>query len=213
VDVPNQKEERELFMRGWCYNRQVFAREYEPFEWKPIVKLKQRFEEPLEQIAIQTAKQKALQAVAALQAPEGKGAKAAPVQANLATLPRKRIMLLYKRDDEVAEISDSEQFLKEQNRVRKILIGSCKMMDSKLEKNGTYELVSLGKEEKFFDCDIPKGNVNSGQEIVVKFTFKPPPVDPLLKEIKALKGIGQWVESKWELKLQGGWAEPGVPDI
>lgn len=47
----------------------------------------------------------------------------------------------------------------------------------------------------------------------MKFSFKPPAVDPLLKEIKALKGIGQWVESKWELKLQGGWAEPGVPDL
>jgi len=33
-----------------------------------------------------------------------------------------------------------------------------------------------------------------------------------LKDIKALKGIGQWVESVWELKLIGGFFEPGQPD-
>jgi len=34
----------------------------------------------------------------------------------------------------------------------------------------------------------------------------------LLKNITALKGIGQWVESVWELKLIGGYTEPGSPD-
>jgi len=42
--------------------------------------------------------------------------------------------------------------------------------------------------------------------------FKPPQVDTLLKDIDALTGIGQWVESIWELKLQGGFVEPGNPD-
>jgi hypothetical protein len=49
----------------------------------------------------------------------------------------------------------------------------------------------------------------AGQEIIVKFTFNHPKVDPLLKDIAALKGIGQWVESVWELKLIGGFVEQG----
>ena len=59
---------------------------------------------------------------------------------------------------------------------------------------------------------MPKGAVNGGQEVIVKFTFSPPQIDPLLKDISALKGIGQWVESTWELKLQGGYVEMGNSD-
>ena len=51
--------------------------------------------------------------------------------------------------------------------------------------------------------------MNGGQELIVKFTFNPPKQDILLKGISALKGIGQWVESLWELKLIGGFVEPG----
>ena len=57
-----------------------------------------------------------------------------------------------------------------------------------------------------------KGAVVGGQEQIVKFTFKPPSIDPLLKDIGALKGIGQWVESIWECKLSGGFVEPGTAD-
>ena len=46
----------------------------------------------------------------------------------------------------------------------------------------------------------------------IKFTFKPPSIDPLLKDIGALKGIGQWVESVWECKLSGGFIEQGTTD-
>ena len=66
--------------------------------------------------------------------------------------------------------------------------------------------------EKYFDCDLPKGTVAGGQESVITFNFTPPQTDELLKDIKALKGIGQWVESVWELKLIGGFFEPGQPD-
>jgi len=47
---------------------------------------------------------------------------------------------------------------------------------------------------------------------VVTFSFTPPNQDDLLKDITALRGIGQWVESVWELKLIGGYVEPGTPD-
>jgi len=48
--------------------------------------------------------------------------------------------------------------------------------------------------------------------VPIKFMFNPPQTDELLKDITALKGIGQWVESVWELKLIGGYVEPGQPD-
>lgn len=35
-----------------------------------------------------------------------------------------------------------------------------------------------------------KGTLAGNQEIVIKFTFKPPQSDPIIKEIEALKGIG-----------------------
>jgi hypothetical protein len=43
--------------------------------------------------------------------------------------------------------------------------------------------------------------VQGGGETIVTFKFKPPNVDVLLKDIGALKGLGQWVESIWDLKL------------
>ena len=80
-----------------------------------------------------------------------------------------------------------------------------------MEKNGAYELVAQ-KDDKYFECDQPKGSINAGQELTVTFTFKPPSIDTLLKDIGALKGIGQWVESVWECKMSGGFVEPGTPD-
>jgi len=46
VDIPNQKTPKNVYLRGQCYNRQLFAREYEPFEWKALPLLRRRYEEP-----------------------------------------------------------------------------------------------------------------------------------------------------------------------
>lgn len=35
-------------------------------------------------------------------------------------------------------------------------------MDPKMEKNGSYEIVSTVKDDKFFECDNPKGSINGG---------------------------------------------------
>lgn len=120
---------------------------------------------------------------------------------------KQKIVLEFLRDEEAESIQDN-QFERDKNRIRKILVGSCKLMDPKLEKNGAYE-ITPSKDDKYFECDNLKGNVNGGQEIIIKFTFNPPKGDPLLKGIQALKGIGQWVESLWELKLTGGFLEAG----
>ena len=43
------------------------------------------------------------------------------------------------RDEDAAKFTDYE-FMREQDRVRKLLIGNCRLMDVKNEKNGNYEL-------------------------------------------------------------------------
>ncbi len=46
----------------------------------------------------------------------------------------------YLRDEEVESMgADANAFEKEKNKIRKILIGSCKLNDPKMEKNGAYE--------------------------------------------------------------------------
>lgn len=122
---------------------------------------------------------------------------------------RQKILLEFTRDEEA--IKEEYPFRAEMNRVRSLSLGSARLVDVKMEKNGTFEL-NAKAQDLYFDCDMPKGNLNGGQDQVIKFTFKPPQVDTLLKDIDALSGIGQWVESIWECKLQGGFVEPGNPD-
>ena len=35
IDIPNQVNAKKMYLRGWAYSRQLFAREYEPFGWRP----------------------------------------------------------------------------------------------------------------------------------------------------------------------------------
>lgn len=123
---------------------------------------------------------------------------------------RERIFLEFSRDEDVADIED--EYERSKNRARSILIGNCRLLDTKLEKAGSYEVNPPGNADKYFECDQPKGAVAGGAEQIVKFIFSPPQTDELLKDITALKGIGQWVESVWELKLIGGYVEAGQPD-
>jgi len=43
------------------------------------------------------------------------------------------------RDEDAAKFTDYE-FMREQDRIRKLLIGNCRLMDVKNEKNGNFEL-------------------------------------------------------------------------
>jgi hypothetical protein len=94
---------------------------------------------------------------------------------------------------------------------RKIIIGNCKLDDNKLEKNGNYEVI-MDKDCPYFTCDNPKGSVNSGQELVITFGYKKPDRDPLIKDIECLKGVGMWVESTNEVKINGGYIEGSTQD-
>ena len=43
---------KKMFFRGWAYNRQLFAREYDPFVWRDENMLRKRYEEPLKLLQI-----------------------------------------------------------------------------------------------------------------------------------------------------------------
>ena len=47
---------------------------------------------------------------------------------------------------------------------------------------------------------------------MLKIRFKPAEPDPFIADIKAFKGIGQWIEVKGELKVAGGFIQPGSED-
>ena len=51
---------------------------------------------------------------------------------------RQRIFLEFSRDEDVEGIEN--EFEKEKNRVRSILVGNCRLLDAKMEKAGTYEI-------------------------------------------------------------------------
>lgn len=51
IDIPNQIKPKSVFARGWCYSRQLFVREHEPFEWKPVESLRRKYEDPLKILA------------------------------------------------------------------------------------------------------------------------------------------------------------------
>jgi hypothetical protein len=70
----------------------------------------------------------------------------------------------------------------------------------------------MNKDDTYFTCDNPKGGINAGSEVVISFGFKKPASDPLTKDIQCLKGVGTWITSKVELKINGGYIQPGAVD-
>ena len=47
----------------------------------------------------------------------------------------------YLRDEDAVKFTEWP-FMAEQDRVRKVLIGNCRLMDNKLEKNANFEFVA-----------------------------------------------------------------------
>lgn len=125
IEIPNQVNPKEIYLRGQCYSRQMGIREYTPFEWRPLDELRQRYEEPLALLAHPGAKKEGY---------------------------RPRIVLEYLRDEDAAKVKDYPH-LAEQNRIRKVIIGNCRLLDIKMEKNGNFECsagVSITPISNFF---------------------------------------------------------------
>jgi len=96
---------------------------------------------------------------------------------------------------------------KEKETIRRLVLSSAELISLKQDKPGSYD-ISLTKDD-YFTCDLPKGNLQPKQDQIIKFTYTPPKKDPTLENIKAIQGIGQWVQTKCELKLFGGYLAGG----
>ena len=70
---------------------------------------------------------------------------------------------------------------------QKIVIGSCKLVDPKLEKPTNFEVL-MPKDDRF-TVDQQKGTVAPGSEAVVTFTFKPPESDQSIVSISSFRPI------------------------
>ena len=86
-------------------------REHEPFEWKPVDKLKRKYEDSLK------------------------------IMLGGVLPARQRVVLEFAREEEVVGYGDNQQYEKEKTKIRRLVIGSCKLLDNKLEKAGTYEFI------------------------------------------------------------------------
>jgi hypothetical protein len=111
IDIPNQVNAKSVYLRGQSYPRQMFIREHVPFEWRPLAELRRKYEDPLELFARADK-----------------------------SVKKQTILLEFMRDDEAAKFKDYP-FKREQDRLRKILIGSCRLKNTPMEKAGAYELV------------------------------------------------------------------------
>jgi len=175
IEVPNQWNPKRMYLKGACWDRQMYVKVDHPFVWPE--KFPHEVDEALSFLSPDFSE-------------------------------RKRIVLEFMK--EADNIPEDKKHLCTK---RSILIGNCKLNDPKSEKGGTFE-ITMGKDElNCFSCDVPKGNVNAGLENKVTFTFNHPPTDPIISEIEALQGIGQWVEVACEGKITGGFIFPGAPDV
>lgn len=85
-----------------------------PFDWRPLEELKGEFEKPFDLIG-----------------------SAVPASQSGPAHPRQRILLEYLRDEEA--IKEDYKFRAEMNRVRSLSLGACRLVDVKMEKNGSFE--------------------------------------------------------------------------
>lgn len=76
---------------------------------------------------------------------------------------RQKIFLEFSRDEAVENIvcdGTYDEFEKSKNRTRSIVLANSRLIDTKMEKAGNYEInPPAGAADKFFECDVPKGTV------------------------------------------------------
>lgn len=82
-------------------------------------------------------------------------------------------------------MNEREESQKDECFKRKLVVGSCKLLDPKSEKPTNFEfimpvIINIIQKDDRFQCDNLKGTAAPGTETVVTFTYKPEPVDPIL---------------------------------
>ena len=220
VDVPNQKKENKLYIYARCWERQLY--------WKELTETTYPDEKFLKQVIEQDKFVSSLLLKSNSKSSNNERIVLTFLAESSITLPvivskkeninpnNRKTSAKDKKGKKVKKAPVEEK--KEENEgvdekcfKRKMIIGNCKLDDNKLEKNGNYEVI-MDKDCPYFTCDNPKGSVNSGQEITITFGYKKPDRDPLIKDIECLKGVGMWVESTNEIKINGGYIEGNTQD-
>ena len=194
VDVPNQKVENKLLISAFCWDRQVYWKELTELVYPDVMFMNKIIEQD---IFVDCLK----------------------VKTNSKSSNNEKVLLVFTPDvdgngngDDNKENNNNNTNNKDERCYkRKLLIGNCKLSDPKSEKNGSYEII-MNKDDTYFTCDNPKGSINAGSEVVISFGFKKPAPDPLTQDIECLKGVGTWITSKVELKINGGYIQPGAVD-
>jgi hypothetical protein len=233
LDVPNQKVENKILVVAYCWERQVYWKEFAE------IKFPEKEDKFINQIIEQDIFIDALKlrsnasasnndTITLIFTPEnqvsgivGSGNKEESSMNSTQNKINKPNSKKTNKDDnskkntkEENNNNANEPVITEENErcfKRKLIIGNCKLDDPKNEKNGNYEVI-LDKDCPYFTCDNQKGSVNSGQEIVITFGYKKPSADPLIKDVECLRGVGMWVESKVELKINGGFIQTNMTD-
>ena len=220
IDVPNQKKENKLYIYARCWERQVY--------WKELTETKYPTDEFLKKVIEQDVFSSSLLIKSNSNSSNNERIILTFVPESSITLPvivstkketvsqatKKQPQKKKKEEKKAKKVEEPKvenELLDEKCYKRKIIIGNCKLDDSKLEKNGNYEVI-LDKDCPYFTCDNPKGSINAGQELVITFGYKKPERDDLIKDIECLKGIGMWVESTNEVKINGGYIEGNTQD-
>lgn len=182
VHVDNQKKPNYIFLSACCWTRQIYVRKFFNPCFYNYEQLKER--------AVDQQLFKEPYAIANIQE----------------TLK----LIFYKYDKEKAILENNQEYLEKITK-RKVIIGNCRLIDAKAEKNANFEVVFPVKDE-YFNCETMRGTLNSGVENVIVFTFKKPSQDPILGGIESLEGLGMWVETKAEIRISGGFIPNGVND-
>ena len=219
IDVPNQKKENKLYIYARCWERQLY--------WKELTETTYPDQKFLSQVIEQDVFVSSLLLKSNSKSSNNERIVLTFLAESSITLPvivskkeninpnTKRGSTKEKKGKKVKKVVEEKK--EENERVdercfkRKMIIGNCKLDDNKLEKNGNYEVI-MDKDCPYFTCDNPKGSINSGQELVITFGYKKPERDPLIKDIECLKGVGMWVESTNEIKINGGYIEGNTQD-
>ena len=110
IDVPNQKTERRLWVKGVCYPRQAFVSHFKPFEFPKPNELPATIEKPLDFVRVKDSM-------------------------HIIGSEVKLILLAFPK------LTDSQASKDNPLLEKKIVIGSCKLNDPKLEKPVNYELI------------------------------------------------------------------------
>ena len=196
IDVPNQKTENYILINASSWNRQAYVRKYFIPYNIPLEKL---LKKEINQVSFNDIYYENPQLNSIL--------------INNQYTKSSSITLLFKKLDDVAITSRNINNIEMEDCFRqKLIIGNCKLIDSKLEKNINYEVI-IPKEDIYFSCDNPKGSVNSGNEVIVAFNFKKPPPDPILGHIEELSNIGMWINTKVEVRITGGYIATNESDL